>query len=423
MRELLASRPYRLLFLAGFLSELGTYISEVAILMRIFELAGQQKQYLGITQGIFLLLMVLGTLLGGVFGEGRAKKQILLGCELARIPVLAAMLAFSSSLWVLIMGNALVAFFSGAFNPTRQALMNELLPGHLLPKANALFSTSFAFLHAAGPILGALFFATTHSLTPILQLDLATYVVGIVLLTRLALPPLQTAPVGPSRAASESSQAAADSLQAASKSPHAPGFFEDFRAGFALLRQRPDFLWIAARCVLASTALGIVIPLLLPMTTEVLRLPDSAYGLLLGAFGLGGALGSLVLAGKLSAYSVERVLRWLVAGEAVCLLVWALCLVPAFSFLMAFAYGALLFARITSQLNFVSLKLPPAFNARANALFDLGMVVPNMAGAGLVACAGANLNTARFLWITGISLCTGILLTWGLEWRSQKTLD
>ena len=49
MRQLWDIKAYRLLFFAGFLSELGTYISEVAILLRIFELVGQQKQFLGMT--------------------------------------------------------------------------------------------------------------------------------------------------------------------------------------------------------------------------------------------------------------------------------------------------------------------------------------------------------------------------------------
>ncbi|RFC44101.1 MAG: MFS family permease [Verrucomicrobia bacterium] len=399
MRELLASRPYRLLFLAGFLSELGTYISEVAILMHIFELAGRQKEFLGITQGVFLLLMVLGTLVGGVFGEGRAKKQILMGCEFARIPILASMLAFSSSVWVLILGNGLIAFFSGAFNPTRQALMNELLPTHLLPKANSLFATGFAFLHAAGPILGAVFFAYAQNLIPILQFDLLTYCVGIVLLARLSPPPPHPQQVGLSPA---------------------PGFLKDLGEGLGLLRKRPTFLWIFARCALASTALGIVIPLLLPMATEVLLLPDWAYGLLLGCFGIGGAFGSLILPKRLAVFSPERVLLRLVAFEALSLLLWSACFHPALSFLMAFVYGALLFARIAFQLNYVSLQLPHAFNARANALIDLAMVVPNIAGAALVAFAGRGLDTTRFLNATGLFFCGSVLLCWILEQRLRR---
>ena len=99
MRQLWDIKAYRLLFFAGFLSELGTYISEVAILLRIFELVGQQKQFLGMTQAVFLVFMILGTLLGGVWGERNSKHKILLLCEAARIPVLGAMLVWDTSPW------------------------------------------------------------------------------------------------------------------------------------------------------------------------------------------------------------------------------------------------------------------------------------------------------------------------------------
>jgi MFS family permease len=396
MRELWASRPYRLLFLAGFLSELGTYISEVALLMRIFELVEHQKQYLGITQGIFLVLMILGTLCGGVFGEGRGKTKILIACECARIPLLVAMLAFKGSPWVLIWGNGLVAFFSGAFNPTRQALMNEILPGELLPRANAVFSSSFAFLHAIGPVLGALFYGTVQSLSPILMMDLATYFIGVALLLRLPLaPPL--------------------SVKLTQKQDS--GFFEDLRAGWSLIGTNAGFAWMILRCIIASSALGIVIPLLLPMTTEVLHLPESAYGLLLGIFGFGGAIGSLVMSRYFEKFAAEAVLRPLVAGEAASLLLWALNTIPWVSFLLAFFYGGCLFARIASQLNFVSFKLPGAFNARANALLDLAMVVPNVAGAGVVALTGSSLGSARMLQATAVLLCAGIFASYLAEGR------
>jgi MFS family permease len=394
MRDLWASRPYRILFLAGFLSELGTFISEVAILMRIFELVGHQKQYLGITQGIFLIFMIAGTLLGGVFGEGNAKHRILLTCEIARVPILVTMLVSADSAWVLIIGNGLVAFFSGAFNPTRQALMNELLPGELLPRANSVFAVSFAFLHAIGPVVGAVFYASAQKLSPVLLLDLGTYFLGIILLLKISSRPSGATSVGQSGS----------------------NFWEDLRAGLLLLRQRVDFFWTVVRCVLASTALGIVIPMLLPVATEVLGLPDAAYGQLLGVFGFGGAFGSLIFPKMLSAFSVQKTLRFLAVAEGVCLLLWASTSKPTLSFALAFLYGALLFARITSQLNFVSLMLPPGFNARANAFLDLAMVVPNVFGAGIVGVFGATLDTTRFLIGTSLCLCVGVLVACALEW-------
>jgi predicted MFS family arabinose efflux permease len=313
--------------------------------------------------------------------------------------ILLAMLMFASSPWVLILGNGLVGFFSGAFNPTRQALMNQLLPEDLLPQANALFSSSFAFLHAAGPVLGAACYGSMQRLTPILLFDLATYVLGIGILSGLL------------RLEAGSAAASGGAEQ---------GFFEELAAGVSLLGQYSDFRWIIARCVVASSALGIVLPLLLPMTTEVLRLPEAYYGFLLGVFGLGGAIGSMVTPRYLRSFSVEGVLRGCLVGEGVSLLFWALNTTPWVSFTLAFLYGTFLFSRITSQLNFVSFRLPGAFNARANALLDLAMVVPNVLGAGVVAVVGGGFGTGVLLEATAVLLCVGVAVSCLLEPRRRN---
>jgi MFS family permease len=401
MRQLWGIKTYRLLFFAGFLSELGTYISEVAILLRIFELVGQQKQFLGITQAVFLVFMILGTLLGGVWGERNSKHKILMLCEVARIPILSAMLVWDTSPWMLILGNGGVAFFSGMFNPTRQALMNQILPSSHIAKANSLFSVSFAFLHAFGPIAGALLYASIGHLSPILLFDLATYFVGLGFLAKLSA--LLTQQPHPTIL------------------PHAhSGFIHDLRDAFALVRSQPEFFWILLRCTLASTALGIVIPLMLPFTTEILQLPPSYYGLLLGVFGAGGAVGSLLVPTTLKRFSVETALRLLTLGEGFSLLVWTSGTIPALAFGFAFLYGALLFGRITCQLDFVSLRLPHGFNARANSFLDLAMVIPNVLGAVVVATAGAQLNTRMLLQGSAITFITLMLILCGLELSKRQ---
>jgi MFS family permease len=401
MRQLWDIKAYRLLFFAGFLSELGTYISEVAILLRIFELVGQQKQFLGMTQAVFLLFMIFGTLMGGVWGERNSKHKILMLCEVARIPVLSAMLVWDTSPWVLILGNGGVAFFSGMFNPTRQALMNQILPSTLIAPANSLFSVSFAFLHAFGPIAGALLYASIGHLSPILLFDLATYFVGLGLLAKLLLIHTQQPPPP-------------------IPAPAHAGFLQDLRDAFALVRSHPQFSWILLRCTLASTALGIVIPLMLPFTTEILQLQPSSYGLLLGVFGIGGAVGSLLIPAALRRFSVETALRLLTLGEGVSLLIWTSLTNTPLAFGFAFAYGALLFARITCQLDFVSLRLPQGFNARANSFLDLAMVIPNVLGAVVVAAAGAQLNTGLLLRGSALTFIALVLIICGLELSKRK---
>ncbi|MGZ3693888.1 MAG: MFS transporter [Bdellovibrionota bacterium] len=380
MQALWNNKTFRKLFLAGLLSEFGTFVSEVAIMMRIFELAHGQIRYLGITQGIFLLSMILGTILGGVFGERGSKKKILLLCELARIPVIGLMLFGTNSIWILIAGNGVIAFFSGAFNPTRQALINETVPRELLPKANSIFSTTFALLHAAGPLASGLLFSFLGKISPILLFDLATYFVGISFLLRI-----------PAHVAKENAPE--------------PNFIAELLEGMGQVKTMPAFFWLLLRSAVASAALGLVLPLLLPMATEVLRLPAYSYGFLICAFGSGGALGGLILPKLLQRFSLETQVKSLFFAECFALLVWASLAVPVLSFVLAFIYGATIFGRIAGQLNFISALLPPTLNSRANALVDLSMVVPNVLGSLVLVIAGPSIDTFSFLHYTGVVLC------------------
>jgi MFS family permease len=398
LRALWDARDFRLLFLAGLLSELGTFVSEVAILMRIFELAGGHKAWLGITQGLFLLMLIAGTVLGGVVGERAPKRLVLIACEVARVPVLLAMLLGTHSLWTLVCGNALVALFSGAFNPTRQAWTNQLLPPALLPRANSLFAVTFALLHAIGPLAGGTLYGFTGVLWPILAFDLATYFVGIALL-------LAIADAGGARTAAGKADAA--------------GILDDAVAGLALVRTCPGFGALLLRCFLASFVLGIAIPLLLPFSIEVLGQPEWFYGLLLGVFGLGGVGGGLLAARAARHLPIPRLLQLLFAGECVVFFAWTFARLPLLSLALAFVYGALLLARIASQLSFVSFHVPHDYNARANALVDLAMVIPNVIGAGCIALLGA-VDTQALFTVTGAALAAVAVTVMVAERRLRR---
>ena len=59
---------------------------ETALLMYIFDLANQDKSYMGISRSVFLIFLTIGSLIGGPIGEKFNKKSVLIFCELVRIP-------------------------------------------------------------------------------------------------------------------------------------------------------------------------------------------------------------------------------------------------------------------------------------------------------------------------------------------------
>ena len=64
MLELFRFKNYTKLYFAGLASELGSFITDTAVMLFIFSRSGDNKAYLGMTRAVFLLFFTLGVLLG-----------------------------------------------------------------------------------------------------------------------------------------------------------------------------------------------------------------------------------------------------------------------------------------------------------------------------------------------------------------------
>ena len=50
------NKNYRFLYLAGFFSEFGSFITEQALMLLVFKLTGENKAWLGISRATFLFV-------------------------------------------------------------------------------------------------------------------------------------------------------------------------------------------------------------------------------------------------------------------------------------------------------------------------------------------------------------------------------
>ena len=62
-----------------------------------------------------------------------------------------------------------------------------MVPQDDIPKANAMFGSTFAILHMLGPFLGATLYAAFKGIHEIILFDLFTYIIGIYLITKINL--------------------------------------------------------------------------------------------------------------------------------------------------------------------------------------------------------------------------------------------
>lgn len=372
-------KDFSKLFYAGLTSELGSFVSETAITLYVFMLAGNDKSILGISRAVFLFFLTIGALAGGPLGEKYNRKTILLVSSYLRIPLLF-ILFFFDQVEMIILATGLIAFFTGIYNPSRQALINELIPQEEIKSANSLFGSTMAILHMAGPFIGALVFATTKGINEIVFFDLFTYIIGIFLLMQIKYIKYEKPKENLSNDQGSTSS-----------------FFKDLKDGFSYINKRSDLRAILKNTLFNGLCIGILIPLLLPFATEELKVNETSYGILLAIFGLGGIVGG-IMAKVLSAFFKDGpIVITMIALEPILMIIWLNIFNFYLNSFIFFIWGIVVFTRITAQLNQVSDTVETKYLTRVHSLLDLAFIVPNIGSGILVAIFSKHYSTMQIL--------------------------
>lgn len=383
--KVLKNKSYSRLYYAGFASEFGAFVTETALMLFVFSLVEQDKSYLGITRACFLTMLTIGSLLGGPLGEKINRKQLLIICNVCRIPLILSLI-FIEQVWFIIAINGLIAFFTGVYNPSRQALINELVPQKEIGQANSLFGSTMAILHLAGPFLGASLYAFFKGIDEVIFLDLFAFALGLFLLTRIQYHPKK---------------------RVLSENETVEKVFASMKSGFLYVFKRPDLRTLLINACIAGFCIGILVPLLLPFVMEVLGLGEREYGILLSLFGLGGLLGGSISHKLCERFSSAKVIVATFCLEPFVMLLWSQAHQVILNYSIITLWGLLVFTRIPAQLNYISETVETKYLTRVHSLLDLAFVLPNISGGILIALVGSTLTTLQIL--LGISFVFIIL--------------
>jgi MFS family permease len=161
MLRALRIRDFRLLWAAGLISSLGSWLLVLAVPAHVF-LVTRSLAATGITLAAqYLPLLVFGPV-AGVLTDRFDRRRLMVGCDVFRAAAVACMLAglAPSRFWVFYL--ALVAESSGTalFSPARQAFTPAVVgTGPALTGANALSAVTGAVVRLAGGPLGGVLFA------------------------------------------------------------------------------------------------------------------------------------------------------------------------------------------------------------------------------------------------------------------------
>jgi MFS family permease len=183
---------FRALWLARLVSFLGDSLGLVALILYVADLTGT-----GQAVGLLLLAGDFAPTLVGPFAGALAdrlhRRRVMVTCELLQAVAVAAIVATTPSLPVLLPLVAVRAMLSTTFQPALRSALPDLVDDRDLERANALLGFGTWGLDAAGPLLAALLVPFLH-VRGILAVDVVTFLAAVPFLLRLpALGPVPRA--------------------------------------------------------------------------------------------------------------------------------------------------------------------------------------------------------------------------------------
>ena len=282
-------RPgYRWLAAALVLSLTSAGIYLLAVVWQVIALGGGPGALSLVTTGS-AVGMLLTTLLGGALADRVPQRPILLGVAVTELVATSAAAALSLTglleIWHLAVASLLVGLAQGLYFPAYSALVPALLPADELLAANGVEGFLRPLLmQAAGPAAAGAIVAATSPGVALLATAVAA--LGAV----LALLGLPATPLRRDLAA-----------EAAGGAPRHPvlAVLADVRAGFAYMAATP---WLLSTLLFASLLVLVVIGPLEVLTPFAVREQTGGgpaeHALVLAAFGIAGAVGSLVVASR-----------------------------------------------------------------------------------------------------------------------------
>lgn len=303
------NRPFLILFMTSTFLACGAKVYEMALPLILYDMT-QSPVTMTTMKSIEFLPNLLLAMFIGVFVDRFSKKRWSQWMVFGQMVLLFLLYGLTETghaqvIHYYIAGFLLMTFNYG-FNNARVSMIKQVVPTPLLTSANARFSFMSTFIEIMGP-------AITGFILLLSSLHAGLFITGLAyLLALLAISLLERtdAPV----------QAKGD-------------FWTEFKAGWReLLANRP--LWLITLLVIFLNATsGMYDAMIIFFAKDHLKLDNSQLGLVLSIAGVGGLLGSTVVARLRRRFPIGRIMgvTILLLGVSYSLMVfaqsaWVLCL-------------------------------------------------------------------------------------------------
>ncbi len=270
----LRNRDFRLFWFGNFLSNVGTWMQNVAESWLVLQLAPSNSAFwLGVLGFAATAPMMIFALIGGAIADRVDRRRLMMWTQ-------STLMVLAFTIWALTVTHRiniplmiLLSFCNGIAmslnTPTYQAIVPSLVPREDLNNAIALNSAQFNMSRVIGPTLGGLAMAW-FGLSNNFLLNALSFVAVLIALMKITYPPV-----------------------------YPPGdmtMWETLSEGFAYLFSRREMLMLTILVAIASI-LGIPYATFVPLfAKEILHLGEAGFGLLMAASGAGAFLGAATIA-------------------------------------------------------------------------------------------------------------------------------
>lgn len=266
---LLRQQGYRRLWAARTVSQWGDAFNTVALALLAYSLTGSGTGVSGVVVAEILPVLLLGPV-GGAVADRLPRMAVMVGADVARA-ALAFTLPFVDgqvgAVYAVAVGMSAGAVF---FNPAAQSVLPTIVRERDLVAANSgLWSAAVVSQVVLAPLAGIAVVGFGYTFA--FWINAASYLLSATILRRLT-------------------------VSATAVRPARTSWYLQVQAGVAAILGRPLLRALAASQFLAALSAGATGALLVVLAREHLALSASDYGLLLGAIGVGAALGPLLLA-------------------------------------------------------------------------------------------------------------------------------
>lgn len=264
---------FRMLWIASFVSNIGTWMQNVGAVGLMTELT-PSPVLVALLQTASALPVFLLSLPAGALADLVDRKRMLLLTQtwMALVALLLAavtLLGLTSS-WLLLLLTFLLGLGGALNNPVWQTVTPELVPRAELPQAIALNSVSFNLARAFGPALGGLVIGY-FSAGGAFLLNGLSFLATIFMVWRWQREPQATSTLATERVVAA------------------------IRGGLRYARFAPSVQRILVRGVSFTFGASALLALMPAVVAQRLQLPTSFYSTLLSCMGLGAVLGAVVL--------------------------------------------------------------------------------------------------------------------------------